>query len=143
MAPSATGWRIVLTLWAGAVWTSGFVVAPMLFSVLDDRQLAGALAGEMFHAVGWLGLACLLLLLCFEALARGARMWRRWRARLVALALFVTAVAHFVVRPLMAGMEAEAAAHGTLHGLASALQLLLSVIALVLVAWQEPDAEDG
>jgi hypothetical protein len=35
--------RILLTLWVGALWVAGFIVAPLLFSELDDRALAGSL----------------------------------------------------------------------------------------------------
>ncbi|NOX26610.1 MAG: DUF4149 domain-containing protein, partial [Gammaproteobacteria bacterium] len=42
------GERILLTLWVGGTWTVGYIVAPVLFKFLEaDRQLAGALAGEM------------------------------------------------------------------------------------------------
>lgn len=139
MTPQATtaGWRIVLTLWAGSLWTAGFIIAPMLFAVLDDRAVAGRIAGEMFTAVGWTGLACLILLLSFEALRFGAGMWRRWTTGLLTLALLATIAGHFVVRPWLSSLPVDAAVYGTLHGLASALHLGLSVIALVLVTWQE------
>ena len=36
--------RTLLTFWIGGLWTTGFVVAPLLFAELDDRVLAGTLA---------------------------------------------------------------------------------------------------
>ncbi|MGB5473694.1 MAG: DUF4149 domain-containing protein, partial [Gammaproteobacteria bacterium] len=50
--------RVLLTLWVGSLWVTGFMVAPVLFARLDDRALAGTLAGELFGLVAWLGLAC-------------------------------------------------------------------------------------
>ena len=36
-----TLYAVALTLWIGALWTVGYVVAPTLFSTLSDRALAG------------------------------------------------------------------------------------------------------
>ncbi|HEY9151095.1 MAG TPA: DUF4149 domain-containing protein, partial [Gammaproteobacteria bacterium] len=59
MSPSIpVGERILLTLWVGGLWAIGFIAAPILFAVLEDRTLAGTLAGEMFRALAWLGLVC-------------------------------------------------------------------------------------
>ena len=33
--------RIMLTLWVGSLWAVGLMVAPTLFTQLDDRALAG------------------------------------------------------------------------------------------------------
>ena len=35
-----------ITLWIGGMWAVGYVVAPMLFATLGDRQLAGVVAGN-------------------------------------------------------------------------------------------------
>jgi hypothetical protein len=43
-----------LTLWVGGFWAIGYLAAPMLFYNLDDRMLAGMLAGKMFTGMpGW------------------------------------------------------------------------------------------
>jgi uncharacterized membrane protein len=49
---------IALTLWVGGLWTIGFVVAPTLFRSLDSRAQAGAIAGELFSLMAYIGLAC-------------------------------------------------------------------------------------
>ncbi len=54
---------LVATLWAGSLWTIGFIVAPTLFGTLSDRVLAGNIAGSMFRAEAWLSIACALVLL--------------------------------------------------------------------------------
>lgn len=47
---------IVITLWAGGIWAIGYIAAPILFSSMGDRQLAGMVAGKLFALVGWIGL---------------------------------------------------------------------------------------
>lgn len=137
MSAALAGRRIVMTLWAGSLWSAGFIVAPMLFATLEDRQLAGMLAGELFTAVAWLGMACLLLLLGFEGILHGRAVLRRWTTLLLGLALVITLAGEAGVRPLMA------AARGgdgfvMLHTISSLLHLAVSAIALALVAWREP-----
>ena len=39
---------IVITLWVGALWTTG-LSAYVLFDSLQDKQLAGSLAGKLLH----------------------------------------------------------------------------------------------
>jgi hypothetical protein len=48
--------RTLLTFWIGGLWTTGFVVAPLLFAELDDRALAGTLAGAIFGVMSYAGL---------------------------------------------------------------------------------------
>ena len=57
------GERILLTLWVGGLWTIGYIVAPALFANLEDRALAGTLAGVMFEIVAYVGMFCAVLLL--------------------------------------------------------------------------------
>jgi len=52
------GELLLQTLWVGALWTVGYIVAPALFANLPDRTQAGQMAGELFTLVTWLGLAC-------------------------------------------------------------------------------------
>ena len=51
------GDRILLTLWVGSLWAIGYIAAPTLFATLEDRALAGTLAGAMFvrarYLLGW------------------------------------------------------------------------------------------
>ena len=56
---------IVVALWAGGIWAIGYVAAPILFSSIGDRQLAGMVAGKMFALVGWIGLGSATYLLVF------------------------------------------------------------------------------
>ena len=46
---------IFITLWVGALWATG-AAAYVLFDTLQDRQVAGQLAGKFFNYVSYLGL---------------------------------------------------------------------------------------
>ena len=58
--------RILLTLWVGGMWTIGYLVAPVLFGTLNDRQLAGDLAGFLFKIIGIIGLVSGVILFFME-----------------------------------------------------------------------------
>ena len=47
---------IVIALWAGALWMTG-LSAYVLFDTLQDRQLAGSIAGKLFTVVSYIGMA--------------------------------------------------------------------------------------
>ena len=69
--------RILLTAWVGGLWAIGYIAAPTLFATLDDRAMAGMLAGEMFHIINWLGLVCGISLLIITV-KRYGRVWQFW-----------------------------------------------------------------
>ena len=139
------GQRILLTLWVGGLWATGYLVAPLLFHMLDDRRLAGEIAGRMFSAMNYLGLACgmlLLLAVVYQAGRDWARTWQLWV--LVAMLLLVS-VGEFVLQPLIHALKAAtpegfirgsapAARFGMLHGISSLLFLITSLLGLALVA---------
>lgn len=68
---------LLLVIWIGGIWTVGYIVAPVLFSTLDDRSTAALVAGKLFSIVGITGLYCGSLLL-FLLITDGQRM-RRFR----------------------------------------------------------------
>ena len=67
------GEQLLVTLWVGSLWAIGYLAVPILFSTLDDRMLAGMLAGKMFTAVSFIGLGCgtALLAMAFAAVEMG------------------------------------------------------------------------
>ncbi len=133
--------RLLLTAWVGALWGVGYLAVPVLFASLDDRMLAGQLAGRMFHLVSWLGLGCGGLLI-------GVRLWRgawspEWRLWVLIGMVLLVLVGEFVIQPQMAELKAEgpfvegsarAAAFGRLHGIASILYLITSLGGAALAA---------
>jgi glucan phosphoethanolaminetransferase (alkaline phosphatase superfamily) len=137
--------RVVLvTLWAGSLWTVGYLVAPVLFASLPDRSLAGSIAGMLFRAQAWLSLACGLLLLLLVWLDKSLSPKRTPIILMIAM-LACALIGYFVLQPFMAEVRAAAANNGgvmdeamrsrfgMLHGIASVIYLLQSVLAIVLV----------
>lgn len=56
----------LLTVWVGGMLSVGYVVAPVLFTTLDDRGSAALVAGKLFSITALVGLYCgsvLLLML--------------------------------------------------------------------------------
>jgi hypothetical protein len=132
--------RIALTLWVGGMWVTGYLAAPLLFATIAQRSLAGEVAGELFRAMSVVGLACGAVLLLSALLREPRSWWRRWPAWIVIAMVAVTAVGQFVVQPMMAelkelGLEGQVAAQfGRMHGVASALFGINSLLGLILVA---------
>lgn len=135
------GERLVQTLWIGAIWTTGYIVAPSLFEHLDDRATAGRVAGELFTIVTWLSMICGALLLAAMVRLKGSRQ-KRLRAALIVSIMFLLALGEWVVRPMM---EAARLPDGTpgegfaaLHGVSAVLYLAASLACVLLVAARIP-----
>jgi len=131
--------RILLTLWVGGMWIVGFVVTPTLFQVIDDRSLAGTVAGQIFSLMAYLGLACGILLLLPVLIRSGIKSLRNWRAWTLLSMLILIAIGAFGLTPGMseirdAGMlPADKPRFDILHRLASILFMINSMAGLVLV----------
>jgi len=132
--------RILLTLWVGGLWTVGFIVAPALFANLDDRALAGTLAGVMFGIIAWIGLLCAVLLLLSNQI-RNPQHRLNWRAPVLLAMLALTLVGQFLLAPMIAELRlagaSDQAEFARLHGVASVAYLVTSVLGLVLVVAPE------
>jgi hypothetical protein len=124
----------------GSLWAIGYLAVPILFATLDERMVAGMLAGRMFTAVSFIGLGCGAALLAMT-IAAGSRALREPRVIVLVLMLALVAVGEFVLQPMMAELKlqglvegsAAAARFGMLHGIASLLYLVNSVCGLVLL----------
>ena len=134
--------RSLLALWVGGLWVAGYVVAPSLFATLDDRQLAGQLAGQVFRLMSYIGLLAGSLLL-LSVLVRAAQHWaREWRVWVLVSMLILVALGAFVIQPMMVELKSggivpgseQAATFGRMHGISSILFLLTSLLGLSLVA---------
>ncbi|MEO5574544.1 MAG: DUF4149 domain-containing protein [Gammaproteobacteria bacterium] len=142
LSATKIGQRVLLTLWVGGLWATGYLVVPTLFQTLGDPRLAGELAGKLFSVMNYVGLVCGTLLLgviIFE----GERVWQLWV--LIAM-LALSAIGEFVLQPMIGLLKAEtptgfvegspAAAHfAMLHGISSLLFLAASLLGLALVAF--------
>lgn len=135
---------LLVTLWAGSLWTVGYLAAPLFFLTLQDRMLAGTIAGTLFRAEAWLSLACGLLLLAIFR-ADPYLPSRNSCTRLVIGMLLCVLVGYFGLQPFMAEIRASAAMtggvmdeamrarFGALHGIASVIYLLQSLLAVLLI----------
>ena len=135
---------LLVTLWAGSLWTVGYLAAPLLFITLQDRILAGTIAGTLFRAEAWLSLVCgVLLLTIFRA--DPYLPSKNTCTRLVIGMLLCVLVGYFGLQPFMAEIRAAAAQaggvmdgalrerFGLLHGVASFVYLVQSLLAVALV----------
>ncbi|TCS39650.1 uncharacterized protein DUF4149 [Paucimonas lemoignei] len=139
--------RVVLaTLWVGSLWTIGYIVAPTLFATLEDRGLAGTLAGRMFQVEAWITIACavMLAILVMRAGEAYESLQRKHLLIVIVLMLLCTVISHFGIQPFMAELRASvpaggvmnaetAARFGKLHGASSGIYLVQSMLGLVLV----------
>lgn len=135
---------LVAALWAGSLWTVGYLVAPTAFASFE-RSMAGTVAASMFHSEALLSIGCALAMLVLLWLAKGLDAKRRRALTLVALLMLAaTLVSHFGLQPVMAGLRAAAgpggvmgpeaqAQFGMLHGVSSMLYLVQSLLAGYLV----------
>jgi hypothetical protein len=134
-----------LTLWVGGLWAIGYLAAPMLFYNLDNRMLAGMLAGKMFGGIAWIGIVCAIWLLLFRFVRFGGGALKQAYFWIVLLMLLLTLAGHFGIQPIMAQLKEAALPKdvmqslfrdrfATWHGVSSAVYLIQSLLGLALVA---------
>jgi Domain of unknown function (DUF4149) len=143
---------LAVTVWVGALWTIGLLVAPTLFQFVPDRVLAGSIAGRLFTYTALLGIGCGVYLLLFRLVRFGSHAMRHaflW----VALGMLVlTAIGQFGVQPILEGLRQQAFPRqvaetvlrdrfATWHGVASVLYVVECVLGVALVLLQ-PRAPD-
>lgn len=131
--------RILLTIWIGAMWTVGYIVAPTLFAMIEDRTLAGAIAGRLFMVVSFIGIFSSIFLLFTMAVREKQQILQQWRSWVLIFMLIIIVVGEFILQPLMAALRqdgispTENTQFGMLHGIASVLFLINSLAGLILV----------
>jgi hypothetical protein len=126
--------QVTLAAWAGSLWTICAVVAPSLFAVLPDRQIAGLVAGHFFQVAAWLGLA--LGIATYVLLARRAVAWaKRLDYILLVAAVLAPLVSELGVRQMMNAARAagDMSWFGLLHALSAVLYGVACVTTLLLV----------
>jgi hypothetical protein len=139
-------WFIAITLWVGGLWAIGYIAAPVLFSSLGDRQLAGMVAGKLFLLIGWIGLGSAAYLLLFLLVRQGGQAFKGAVFWLVLSMGLLVAVSQFGIQPLMAQLKADALPREVMasvlrdrfaawHGISSILYLVQSLLGLWLVVW--------
>lgn len=127
--------RLLLALQAGVLVSVGGLVAPTLFAILDNRLVAGRIAGEIFRRTTFLTIALgLAVFILASAEPPAASIARRLRVLLPAALLCLS---EFAVRPMI---EAARAAQGPAstafiawHSVSTAVFITATVAAVVLV----------
>jgi hypothetical protein len=136
---------ILITAWVGGLWAIGYLAAPALFYTLgENRQLAGNLAGTMFTWVAYLGLFSGIYLLAHRVTRYGLNAFKQAFFWAVLVMVLLTLFGHFGVQPMIAQLKAQAMPadvmhsvfrdrFATWHGVASIAYLIESLLGLVLV----------
>ncbi|MGD2136769.1 MAG: DUF4149 domain-containing protein [Gammaproteobacteria bacterium] len=129
--------RILLTLWVGGLWVTGFVVAPTLFTTLPNTSLAGDVAAALFAAMSHIGVVSGTTLLVL-GIFRRAWQRRRWQMLTVIAMLLLVILGEYVLAPMIGDLRAAGQVasdlFARLHWLATALFGLNCLLGLVLVA---------
>ncbi|MDR1855535.1 MAG: DUF4149 domain-containing protein, partial [Azoarcus sp.] len=102
--------RVLIALWIGGMWAVGYLAAPVLFKMLaPDRILAGAIAGQLFTYIAWIGLGTAIYLLALLFVAAGRAATRRAVFWVVAALLACVAIGYFGIQHEMAALKAGVA----------------------------------
>jgi hypothetical protein len=123
---------LLVTVWAGSLWTICFIAAPAAFAVLPERRMAGLVVGRLFQTETWLGVVAAALLIAVLAA-------RKHLSKAVLAIILLTAatplISQLVVVPLMEQARAanDMAQFGRLHGVSAVLFFTACASALALV----------
>lgn len=123
----ARPFRVLITLWAGSLW-SMLWVAAVLFRFLSDRHTAGLIAARLFSIETYLGLATAALALLLPG---------RGRFSLGFLAVALLAVNEWMLKREMSLAQAHGRAlglsFGAWHGVSAGLYVLACLCVVVMI----------
>jgi hypothetical protein len=134
---------IIVTLWAGALWMTG-ISAYVLFDSLQDKQVAGMLAGKLFTVVSYIGMLSAFYLLIHRLVQDGTIALKQAFFWAVFLMLLLVLAGHFGIQPILEGLKAQALPADVMqsvfadrfrnwHGVASIAYVIECVLAIVMV----------
>jgi hypothetical protein len=135
---------VSLVLWIGGMWAVGYLAAPVLFASLDDKQLAGMLAGKLFGLIAWIGITAASYLLIYRLARDGVAALKTVFFWAVVTMLVLTLAGHFGIQPILQGLKDQAMPHAVMqsvfadrfkrwHGVSSILYLIQSALGFLLV----------
>lgn len=140
-----SGENVLLSLWVGGMWAIGYIAVPVLFATIEDKSIAGAVAGRLFTISGWVGFvaASLLGLLWLIRLGGAAVKSPRFGVLLLALVLLLVNLLYVQPQIIEAHQIASTASQdfALLHRAAGVIYMLVSVIGLGLVAFSGHEPE--
>jgi hypothetical protein len=136
-----------ISLWVGGLWAVGYLAAPILFYSLDNRTLAGVVAGKMFTAIAWVSIVCAVWLLMFRLVRFGGTALKQSFFWIVILMLVLALSGHFGIQPILAHLKEAALPKDVMtslfrdrfvawHGVSSIVYLIQSLLGLFLLAKQ-------
>lgn len=133
---------LVAALWAGSLWTIGYLVAPTLFLTLHDNVLAGTIVGVLLRSQAWLAIGCAGCLLALLQVRKAVMVpaQRRSCILIIVAMLACALVIYLGLQPVMAQLKMDAGAaglagtpqgraFGMLHGVSQLFYLAESVLA--------------
>ena len=131
---------LVACLWAGSLWTIGYVVAPTLFLSLHDNVQAGTIVGMLLKTEAWLAMACAVILYALAKFSDIEPARKRTLAMIISAMLTCALVIYLGLQPEMARIREAAGGaglkgtnFGMLHGVSQLFYLVESVLAGVLL----------
>ena len=140
---------LISGLWVGSFITIGFLVVPILFSSLGDRQVAGFVAASLFKSTAYIGvfISLILMVMANHLVRHGNPQYRLARWLLLGM-LACTVGAAFILIPWMNSLRDQAlylglsvrestyaALFNRLHGASSTLFMIQAILGIALV-WQ-------
>ena len=138
---------LISGVWVGSILAVGYLVAPVIFSTLTDRQVAGMVAGSIFKAEAYLSIIiCIALMVLANLLVtRGIAHYKPIRLLLLGM-LICSAAASFILIPWLDTLRDQALLEGMpvmlspsadlfrkLHGVSGVLFLIQSSLGIYLV----------
>ncbi len=134
----------LLVLWVGSLLALGAIAAPVLFASLEDKQLAGMLAGKMFVIGAWVGIVAGFYLLLYRLVRDGVAAMKTLFFWGVLLMLLLTLAGHFGVQPILENLKHQALPLAVMqsvfadrfaqwHGISRVLWLIQSALGLSLI----------
>lgn len=134
---------LLVTAWVGGLWAIGYLAAPALFYTLDDKQMAGLLAGKMFSGVAYLGMFSASCLIIHRLSRYGTPALKQGFFWTIVAMLLLTLAGQFGIQPILVQLKAQAGAvdvmqsvfadrFRTWHGVASIGYLIESLLGVVL-----------
>jgi hypothetical protein len=119
--------RVLITLWAGSLWSLLWVAAVM-FHFLNDRHIAGLIAARLFSIETYLGVAVGALALLLPG---------RGRFRLGFLAVALLAINEWILKRWMSLAQAQGSAlglgFGAWHGVSAGIYVLACLCVLLMI----------
>lgn len=134
----------MLVAWVGSLLSLGTIAAPVLFTALEDKQLAGLLAGKMFVVGAWVGIVAGVYLLIYCFVRDGARAFKTWFFWLVLIMWLLTLAGHFGIQPILQNLKHQALPLAVMqsvfadrfsqwHGISRILWIIQALLGVILV----------